>query len=581
LSTLSASEGIAAKQGWRKFSFRVLQANKGHNVREKVDSMLSWLGIEPRAFRALLRVFFLNDLRGQHYTKATGTKSHHVVSPLFWVVGQCLTLSSASSFFLFMRCDVFFFAFVGLVVSNLVLATTILVEFNEIVIDPRDLDVIGHRPVPPRTYAAARYANLLFFVGLMYVALNLFPLALGAGLRDAGPWYAPAYFVASLSSNLIVATLVIFFLSIRSGSAGLEQVKEIVAWTQIILILVAVYGGQMMLRDPNGRVLVWGAFPPAWTAYLPITWLARFVEHAAVYEETQLWGWAGLMLGLMLAGCVLCLVRLTQLYRTMQPLAVKGRVIVRPVGQMGSLAGAWTGWLLSGPEERVGFWLCRTLLIREPGLLFQSLFSFYLVVAIFIVGVGTAKFANPLVERSQELIVSPIFALFSIALGVPPMLRQLTVSRDYQASWIYHVAPLRQPAGLLRGLAKGAMLMVVTPLCVAFGVAVAILWNDPLSGLLHAALAWLLSWGMALAALAFILRDPPFSTPFIRGGTLGPIAVPLALMFVVLSPLAGLHVLFADQLAYWFGAAIGCVVAIVALNRIVDAKWATAGRFGG
>ncbi len=540
-------------------------------MRDKVDSVLSWLGVEPRSFRALLRVFFLNDLRGQHYTKATGTKSHHVVSPLFWVFGQCLTLSAASSFFLFMRVDVFFFAFVGLALSNLVLATTILVEFNEIVLDPRDLDVIGHRPVPPRTYAAARYANLLLFVGMMFVALNLFPLLLGAGLRDAGPWYAPAYFVASLSSNLVVVALVILILSARG--AGLEQVKTLLAWSQMVLVLACLYAGRFMVIDPNARVLVWAADPPAWLKWVPWEWLARFVDRAAVEGPMALWGWAALQAGMAVAACALCLLRMQQLYRTMQPLALKARTIVTPVSMAGTLARPWSGWLLRGPEERAGFWLCLALVRREAGHVMRCLVSYYLVVSLAIVGLGSGRFANPLHERDLEMTATPILMAYTLALSMPYLLGQLTLSADSAASWIFFAAPLARPSGLQRGVAKAALLFVAGPACAAYGLLLGFVWGDPLAALLHAALAWLLSWALALAALAFVLREPPFSRPESRGASLGTMAVPLAAMSAATLPLMGAHAAFAWSPIFWLVAAALAVAVVAALDRLVERNW--------
>src|SRR6516165_1840800 len=126
--------------------------------------LLTLFGVDPRGFAALTKTFILMHLRGQHYARATGTKPHWAISPLFWVFGQCLAVSAGTSLFLFARVDVYFFAWVGLVLSTLLIATTVLVEFNEVVLDSRDLEVISHRPITPRTYAAARFANLLFYV---------------------------------------------------------------------------------------------------------------------------------------------------------------------------------------------------------------------------------------------------------------------------------------------------------------------------------------------------------------------------------------------------------------------------------
>src|SRR5262245_39337038 len=207
--------------------------------------LLKHLGVSPRGFAALTRALVLMDLRGQHFARATATRPGALFSPLFLVIGQCLFLSALLSFLLFARVEVWFFAFAGLSLSMLLTATTVLVEFHEVVLGPHDLDVIGPRPVSPGTYAAARYANLLFYFALVFLSTNLFPAILGAGLRDAGPWYAPAYLLASLASNLAVLAIIVLFLS-AGGAGRMEGWKEILAWTQIILIFVVFYGGQLM-----------------------------------------------------------------------------------------------------------------------------------------------------------------------------------------------------------------------------------------------------------------------------------------------------------------------------------------------
>ncbi len=386
---------------------------------------LTVLGVDPRGYAALLRALVLMALRGQHYTKATGTKPSHVVSPLFWVVGQCLTASAVASLVLFARVDVWFFAFVNLSLSLVIIATTVLVEFQEVVIDPADLLVLGPRPVEPRTYAAARFTLLLGYFVMMYLALNLIPLFVGAGLRDAGAGFLPAYFVASLAGNLVVVGLVIGLLSMGQTSAKLEGLKQVLAWSQIVLILVLVYGGQLMFRDETYQVLLWGAFPPAWVDYLPSTWLAWFVEQAAVAP-----GWTTLyvavgLLALGVVTVVLTVWRLTWLYRTMQPATYAVSRRPMPAAAVGGLRYGLTGLLNFSAEERVGFWLALRFLRRDPDLFMRCLLPFSTVIAVVCLGVGARQFADPFVVRDAALIGLPVLAVYLVGLAVPPILNNL------------------------------------------------------------------------------------------------------------------------------------------------------------
>ncbi len=129
-----------------------------------IDRALRWAGIEPRASCALLHAYLLTDFRNQQFGRATRSGPKAWLAPLFWVVGQNLLLGFAMGVILYARVDGFFFALANLAVSMLVMATAVIVEFNEVVLDPEDLEVAGHLPVPARTYSAARHTLEKHFV---------------------------------------------------------------------------------------------------------------------------------------------------------------------------------------------------------------------------------------------------------------------------------------------------------------------------------------------------------------------------------------------------------------------------------
>ena len=531
---------------------------------------LTALGIDPRVFACLTRTFILMDLRGQHYARATATQPQHVMSPLFWVVGQCLTFSAAASILLFARVDVRFFALVGITGSMLVMATAMLVEFNEVALDPRDLEVIGHRPIPPRTYAAARFANLLFYFVLLHGALNLFPLLLGAGLRDAGPLYAPAYFLASLAGDLMVTALVVLALSAGGTSGRLAGLKEVLAWTQIVLILVIGYGGQLMLRDEGHRLELWAAFPPGWVRCFPPAWLAGFVDAASFEPGNGVALASLLLLALSAASCAAIFRRLAGYYRAMRSPERRSRVRSMPARRIGGLAAGGLAWMARGPEERVGIWTCRTFLARDPGLRVHCLLPLNLSVAVVVLGILTGQFANPLVERSPAQVLLPILAVYLIPLALPFIIHNLAFSRDGEASWIFSSAPLPSPSAVARGASKAVMALIIAPLSIGLGVTAGIAWGDWRSAALHAALAAALSWPMALASVRLVAPGIPFSIPPARARSMTPAVLPTAALSSAALTLAGAHLLLASSSYFWIAVALVCAGASWYFERRVE-----------
>lgn len=523
------------------------------------DGLARW-GVDSRQFRALLRAFVLMDLRGQYYTRATGTQPRHAISPLFWVVGQCLTLSAVVSLVLFARVDVWFFAFVNFCFSLSVLASAVLVEFHEAVVSPQDLEILGHRPITPRTYAAARLCNLLGYVALIGTSLNVIPMIVGVGLRDGGLWFALAFGSASFAAILLVVAGVVWVTAGLGQSATLEQLKEILAWSQIVLILVAGYGAQLMFRDSTAALLVWAAYPPEWVDFLPPSWPARFVEWAcATGGLTALAGCAGLVGVGLLAGW-LTLARVAGLVQRMQPAVRSVRERPLPAGRLGRVGGWLTRWVCPTAGQRVGFSLTNTLLSRDGDLRLRTGLAGSAAVAVVLLGLGTGQFADPLQSRDLGQITLPVAAVYLLALAVPAMVYNLCFCRDYEAAWLILSAPC-DAADFALGVCKAVMLRSVVPLALVYGVVAAVWWADLWSAALHVGWAVVLAWVMALAALWLVVPDLPLTLPPARGASIGPVALPLAIFSLALFTIAGLHLMLAANVVFWLVVGLGGVTA--------------------
>src|SRR5262249_14940746 len=149
--------------------------------------------------------------------------------------------------------------------------------------------------------------------------------------------------------------------------------------------------------------------------------------------------------GLALLAVIATVGRMTWLLRLMQPRRAGGEVRPMPAAQVGGLKGA--GWLTRSPEERVGFWLCLTLLKRDPGLAMRCLLAFNLAVAVVVLGVATGQFGNPCRESEPSQVLAPILAIYLLALALPPLVYNLSFSHDSAGSWLLLAAPLSHPGG--------------------------------------------------------------------------------------------------------------------------------------
>jgi len=509
-----------------------------------------WMGADARSVRALTKAFVIMDLRQQHYAAATATKPSYLLSPLFLVVGQCLTMSAVLCLFLFARVDIFFFAFANLTLSLLVLATTIIVEFHEIVLNPDDLDIIRHRPISSRTYTLARLLNLGFYWLLMYLALNIMPMLVGAGLRDAGWWYAAAYFIVSSLSSLAVAAATIVFLSILSPGPRLEAIKNILAWTQIILILVVGYGGQFMIRDANHSVQMWAADPPVWASWLPTFQLAVLVDHFADFPQwidaMQLAG----LFGLSFFAIVILANRLNYLYANMDFSPNRpSRTINMP--EVGKISNFGVDWILNSTSARIGFWLSRVQLKRDTNLLMRCLLPLQYPIALAVLGSLTNQFANPCLAFEPTRTLLPALTVYLFASAVPVMIFQLAYCMDYTGSWLLITGPLTDRNQFVRGILVSLIFYFLTPLAVLLFIALWFLWDDVETSALHAGLAWLWCWPAARAGVWLLLPAPPLSVSPTRGVSFGLPPLPLSAIAFVAMFLSSVHSMLAHTIYFW------------------------------
>jgi hypothetical protein len=548
-----------------------MHGTAGQSSSRLLDRILQRQSIDPMVFRALVHAFVLMDLRNQQFGKSTATGPKARLAPLFWVLGQNLIVGLICSIVLFARVDVQFFTLVGLCASAIIVGSAVIVEFREIVLDPQDLAILGHRPIPARTFAAARVTNLLVYLLACSCSAGLFPAVVGAGLRDAGWWQLVAYMGGALIGDFFIAgaVIVVYVLVQRDGPTNALQ--ESLAWLQVGLILVLFYGGQVLLRD-GSQPLSWIAYqPPAWVAYLPFTWLANGICAAGRGGPVGLQILVGgIVVNLVLWWFVLdCLSRR---YEKMQP----GRPAWAPqssppLATPGELAGPLGKWVTRPGEERAAFWLTWVMLDRDPNLRMRCWPSLAIVFALFGVGALTGQLLNPLAVSATQCALT-LASVYLVGEAAPSLLHQMRFSSDHEASWVLGTAPIDQPAAFARGLCKALWIRFVVPLCAMAFVLFVWIWRDPLSSGIHAGLLGLAGWSFLVGSAAIQFRTIPFRSPLAKGESFGPIAGLTAAMTAVAMTFAALHGLAASHRT-WFAIYVGTAVLIGLCTHVLAFRW--------
>ncbi|MCO5167528.1 MAG: hypothetical protein M9894_14370 [Planctomycetes bacterium] len=485
-----------------------------------LDRALAAADVRPRPFRALLRALLVMDLRGNHFSRATGVGPRDVVSPLVIVLGQFFAASLFLCAVLFARADAAFFAAAGLTLAAVLTATAVVVEFNEVALEPGDGLIVGHRPVPPRTYAAARLANLLAYVALMGGALTVFPAIVGAAQRDAGPLWLPCYALASAAVCAVTASLVLLAYTGLGAARALEPAKDVLAWTQIALLALFFFGGQLMLRQGQGGVELLAARPPEWFGWLPTWWLGAWVARAADAPGPRELAAAAGVVGVAAVAAWAALARLAAAYEGVH---AAGPALARtshpPPAVPGTLRGrlgAALGW---SRDVAAGHGLAARLLARDGDLKARAWPALGLPVTALALAVLTDQCGDPYVHGGAAVVL-PIAFVALLAAAVPSVVGAFRFTRDPAAALLVAASPVPR-ARLVLGVRRLVALRVFLPVVAAAAVGLAVHWRAPLHAALHAAVAWAAVDATARLSAARLLGDLPLSRPATRGASLG------------------------------------------------------------
>lgn len=543
------------------------------------DRLLERLGVEPRMYRALVRTYLLLDLRNQQFGRATSTAgAREILTPLFAVTGQNLLIGLFCSVAMFARVDAWFFAMVCLAVSMIVTASSVVVEFNEIVMDPDDLNIIGHQPIPNRTYAAARVSNLMMYVLLSVASLNFCPAIIGTGLRDSGPEFLFWYWGAALAGGLFAAGLVVLLFNVVAGTSPSVQTRELLAFVQVGAMMIFGYGAQLVIRDPRQSLQMIAYEAPMWIHFTPFGWLADIVAATGGWTVSTRLIHLSIAIACTLTVWAAAVQRLSKSYSQMEPgRAAWSSGIVKSLPSPGQLAGSVSQLLTRPGTHRTAFWLAWTFLRRDPSLRMRCWTTQAVTVAVVLMGMLTGKLVDPFVDHGKDAMLT-LACLYLPPMALPQILYQLNFSKDHQASWILVLAPIEDRVAFVGGLTRAVTLQFILPLLIALFMVLSWQWKNVLHAFACTMISSLAVAGILWASCAGVLRRIPFSDPLSRGESFGPIAVFAGVSGSVLTGLGFCHfALLQIPAGFWIQMCLLIVAAvttrIVSFRCIVRTPW--------
>ena len=512
-----------------------------------ITTALARYDIDARQLATLVGVYLKQDLRGgRAFMQFSAREYVRGNLALLMLLGMYVFTGLIVGMMVFVTdIDVLHFSIIIHTFTLLIVALAILAESGNVIFNESEADILGHLPISSRTYFAAKVLNLFLFTSLLAAAANFFPAIFGSWAAGANLLFIPAHALSALLDALLATALIVTSYGILMRMVGRERFDSIIAYSQIIMVLVFMFGFQIMPRVMDINQLARGfhwyylLFPPAWFAGVTLVLIGKPQLYALALAGIGITTLAVLgQLAIHKVGSDYSsfVARLTYREGTRKRRAASTSIITPATtrGLADQLKSVW----LARPAERAAFDLVSIYLRRNREVkvrLYPSLayFVFVPLLAIFSEGLP-----DPFSRRGVDAYaLMGALMICYVALTAVEVLR---FSEHHEAAYIFRVAPVARLGDIYSGFRKAVMTWVALPGFAVLFVLYGILWRNPL----HAALL-LAPWGIitpAALTLGFLFRETlPLARKYQKGQQTSRNLLLFLVCFVVLSLFGGLQ----------------------------------------
>ena len=309
----------------------------------------------------------------------------------------------------------------------------LLQNFRAVTVTPQDYEVLGHRPVSPRTYLIARLTVVMAQQAIM-TALLAGPSVLACGFRF-GWMPALALLLAALLIVVCAVLLSISTFATLIRNVGGERLARALTWAQVVML--ALYLGPLLFAGwANPLFEGIGSAPQGWLLVLPTAWFAGLATLAA--GEFTVGAWACLLAVLGSGG------GLAWFARNKLSLASGRKFASMAVAEAKSRsAGRFTGRSRPG-ERRLGpaatlAWrqLRHDMRLRMGVIGTIPLFALYFILSFQMPGP-----VDPFVPGANALGALALMGIHASVIMAPALLlEQLYYSESWRAAWVFYATP--------------------------------------------------------------------------------------------------------------------------------------------
>ena len=468
-------------------------------------------GADYSQWRVLTGTMLKNQLRtAKTLQTTTGEKKHGRKIPWGTLVMYGL-FGLYNSFIAVVVPGAFMSGTLVLLMICIMIATSILVDFQSVVVSAHDYEILGYQPISSRTYFVVKVTSVLLYTGIIGGLMGGF--ATISFLVVYGPLVAAAW-IAAVAGVIVWTTLaMVYMYAAMIHLIPQRRLRRVLSYLQLVAGFVVF--APLALVTLTDWLPTTAVDPPIQLLVLPSTWFASILPLA----EGN-WSASILLSAAVAFGSIFVLVRY-----------VGGRLSLSYAERLGAIASRSTrarrprvagrsARVRMSPELRAVATLVRGQFRDDMNFRLGVLAILPVTVLYVFMGLRDGPLTDPFVELGFG--ASNLFLIHFAVLGMPLMLMEnLFRSESYKAAWVFFAAPVDR-ARLVSNSGNCVTVFFVVPYLIMLAGVLAWAFGNFWHAVAHVLLLGLMAHLLVHTVLMAAPRLP-FAAPPRAGGRIGPV----------------------------------------------------------
>lgn len=339
-----------------------------------------------------------------------------------------------------------------------ILMTLMISDFSTVLLDVRDKNILGTKPVSKRTISAAKMVHVIIYMTLLtgaFVGIPFVVIIVSHGI----PFSLVFLLVLVLNVLFVIALTALIYIVTLHFFSG-EKLKDIINYVQILLSIAIFVGYQVLVRSFGMVDLNLSYAFSWWHVFLPPIWFG------APFELILHQNLSNIMIGLSLLALLIPLVSIAIYYKLMPSFERNLQKLLEDTGKGRKKIGI--NYFLSrlvcfNREERVFFQFAALMMKKEREFklkVYPSLGFAFIAPFIFLLnGLRDSSFSE--IGKGKEY-----FFIYFSSIMIPTVVHMLKFSENYKGSWLFRAAPIKDLAALHRGTIKAFLVRLYLPILI-------------------------------------------------------------------------------------------------------------------